>query len=154
MEISPPYIDYFEKEIEELNRRYHKLLIVCHGNSGALFDIMDSLEIPTINLNLELSKALLKVPSNRRSRRVGELVAEMIKECKSQRIYFNHIELLFHPVLQLDPVRLFMNLSRNKTLIIAWSGAYQNGILTYAESGHPEYKEYRDVDAKIITIKE
>jgi hypothetical protein len=81
-------------------------------------------------------------------------VAEMIKECKSQRIYFNHIELLFHPVLQLDPVRLFMNLSRNKTLIIAWSGEYQNGILTYAESGHPEYKEYRDVDAKIITIKE
>jgi hypothetical protein len=35
MEISPPYTDYIKK-LEELNMRYHKLLIVCNGNSGGV----------------------------------------------------------------------------------------------------------------------
>lgn len=81
MELSPPYERYLQKELEELKRSYHKLLIICNGNSSALSDSMAALGIPTINLNLELSKALLKVPSNRRSLRVGEIVAEIIKEC-------------------------------------------------------------------------
>src|SRR5690606_27195921 len=113
MELLPPYEGYLQKELEELKRSYHKLLIVCNGNSSALSNSMTALGIPTINLNLELSKALLKVPSNRRSLRVSEIVAKIIKECTSDAIYFNHIELLLHQDLQIDPVRLFLNLSRN-----------------------------------------
>lgn len=154
MKLSPPYEVFLQKEINELQRSYHKLLIICNGNSDALSDCMTSLGIPTINLNLELSKALLKVPSSHRSRRAGEIVAEIIRVCKSGKIYFNHIELLFHPTLQLDPIRLFLNLSRNKVLIISWSGKFKNGVLTYAEFGHPEYREYKDIEAKVITLKE
>jgi hypothetical protein len=154
MELLPPYEGYLQKELEELKRSYHKLLIVCNGNSSALSNSMTALGIPTINLNLELSKALLKVPSNRRSLRVSEIVAKIIKECTSDAIYFNHIELLLHQDLQIDPVRLFLNLSRNQTLIVFWGGEYKDGVLTYAEFGHPEYREYRDVEAKVITLKE
>lgn len=155
MKLSPPYEVFLQKEINELQRSYHKLLIIVGaGNSDLLSDCMTSLGIPMINLNLELSKALLKEPSSRRSRRAGEIVAEIIRECKSDKIYFNHIELLFHPTLQLDPIRLFLNLSRNKVLIISWSGNFKNGVLTYAEFGHPEYREYKDIEAKVITLKE
>ena len=122
MELIPPYEVFLQKDLEELKRSYHKLLIICNRNSDLLSDCMTSLGIPMINLNLELSKALLKEPSSRRSRRAGEIVAEIIRECKSGKIYFNHIELLFHPTLQLDPIKLFLNLSRNKVLIISWSG--------------------------------
>ena len=148
-------ISAFKSELDNLNNCYYKLLIVCGANRDPMFtEMIEDLKIPTINLNLELSKALLEIPINRRSRKVREIVEKIIWDCHSNKIYFNHIELLFHPDLNQDPLKLFLPLSRNKTLIISWTGEYKSGILTFAEFGHPEYKAYREVEAKIISIGE
>ena len=54
----------------------------------------------------------------------------------------NKLEMLFDAALALNPLQLLQSLSRNVTLVVAWSGAYADGKLIYAEAGHPEYWEY------------
>jgi len=148
-------ISTFKNELNELNNRYHKLLIVCGADRNEAFGkIIEDLNIPTVNLNLELSRALLEIPISRRSRKTGEIVERLIWDCQSDIIYFDHIEFLFNPDLRQDPVKLLMNLSRNKTLIISWPGEYKKGVLTYAEFGHAEYRTYSQVEAGIISISD
>ena len=54
----------------------------------------------------------------------------------------DNTEILFHPDLGHDPLRLLQNLSRNRTVVASWSGTAQDGRLTYAAPGHPEYRRY------------
>ena len=65
---------------------------------------------------------------------------------------FKNIELLFHAALKTDPMRLFKNISRNKTLIVAWNGVIKDNYLIYAAPGHPDYKKYPTNDLNFINL--
>jgi hypothetical protein len=66
----------------------------------------------------------------------------------------NNIELLFEPSLQQEPLALLQELSRNKSLIVAWGGSYneQTRVLTYAEPGHPEYRRYERPEVIVLAM--
>jgi hypothetical protein len=66
----------------------------------------------------------------------------------------DNIELLFDPGLHQNPLGLLKELSRNKSLVVAWGGAYyeEHQILTYAEPGHPEYQKYERPEVPVLTM--
>jgi hypothetical protein len=66
----------------------------------------------------------------------------MLSESNEEVVLLDNIEILFDPSLQQDPLRLLLNLSRNRTLVVSWNGQIKNNILSYAEPGHPEYRRY------------
>ena len=43
-------------------------------------------------------------------------------------------------------------LSGNRTVVATWSGTYVGGTLTYAEPGHPEFVQFKKVDAVVIPV--
>jgi len=146
-------VSTIKKELEQIRYRRHQLLIICGVNSTKLIqDITDELAIPCINLSLKLSEELLEVPVTRRSRKVSQLVDKLVSESTEEILCFEHIELLFHPQLQQDPMRILENVSRNKIILVSWRGHYVNGRLTYAEPEHPEYHVYNELEASVITI--
>ena len=49
------------------------------------------------------------------------------------------------------PAAALQGLSRNRTLIVAWGGNCEDGVLTYAEPGHPEYRRYERPEALIVS---
>lgn len=63
-------------------------------------------------------------------------------------------DVLFEPSLQQEPLALLQELSRNKSLIVAWGGSYdeQNRLLIYAEPGHPEYRCYERPEVIVVAI--
>jgi len=142
-----------QKELEQIRYRRHQLLIICGSNGiKALRDITSELNIPCINLNLRLSEELLEVPVNRRSRKVSQLVDRIVNETEGDILCLEHIELLFQPQLQQDPMRILENISRNKVILVGWNGEYENGSLTYAEPEHPEYRQYNGLEASVIVV--
>jgi hypothetical protein len=88
-------------------------------------------------------------------------------------VLLDNIEILFDVSLKQDPLRLLQGLSRNKTVVAAWSGeirtegrelrteldtSYDSSHITqssslylvYATPDHPEYKRYPVRDFLVV----
>lgn len=140
-----------KKELEQIHLRRHQLIIICGENRiKVIRAVSQELNIPCVNVNLILSEELLEIAIGRRSRKVTQLIDKIVSD-GGDVLCFNHIELLFHPQLQQDPMTIFENISRNKIVIIAWNGKFANGTLTYAKAGHQEYRLYNQLEAIVFT---
>jgi hypothetical protein len=65
-------------------------------------------------------------------------------------ILLDNLEILFDKDLKQDPLLLMQGISRNFTIVASWNGTWTNQRLTFAISGHPEYRFYDKIDAQII----
>jgi hypothetical protein len=36
--------------------------------------------------------------------------------------------------------------------VVAWNGTYTDGTLTYAEPGHPEFAQFKQVEALVVPL--
>jgi hypothetical protein len=111
--------------------------------------------MPYLNLNLHLSQRLLELTGKQRPLRVRRSLAEIIDNHPGPTLAVDNIELLFEPSLHQDPLALLKELSRNKSLIVAWGGPYddQRQVLTYAEPGHPEYRRYERPGVNVVMMR-
>lgn len=106
-----------------------------------------------LNLNLELSRNLLDISVEERPSSIQKCIMDLFPP-EEDIILLDNTELLFTPELQIDPLRLFQIISREKILIVSWNGTYDGNTLTYAEPNHPEYRTYttQGVHAEIIPV--
>jgi len=103
-----------------------------------------------LNLGLALSQRLLDISSQQRPAQAPIALANVLAGQEPVMLY--DIELLFEPALQLDPLRALKAASRSRILFALWPGTFEGGNLTYAEPGHPEYKQYRPADLADILV--
>lgn len=146
-------IEYaLQQAIQEINdgvRRHRFIIVTSHK------DISDkqakSAGVILLNLNLILSERLMNIPQSKRSRSISSVINEIIEDYpRTHVLLVNHFELLFLSELEQDPIRLFEDLSRERTIVLIWPGAYEDGMLSYAQPWHSEYREFVNVDASII----
>lgn len=136
--------------------RFYRLVLVVGpmgaGKTPLLRALSQEAEIPYINLNLKLSQRLLDLTARQRALRVSRVLADIVDAQAGDAVCLDNIELLFEPELHQDPLGCLQRLSRTKTLIVAWGGAWQGAALTYAHPGHPEYAYYNHPDAVIVPV--
>lgn len=114
------------------------------GKSALLRTLKDSTDAPLLNVNLQLSRRLLELNERSRILRLPRILDDLVEaEARgADTVLLDNTELLFDAGLQQDPLRLLQNLSRHRTIVAAWLGSVRNGVLTYAEPSHPEYRSY------------
>lgn len=144
-------------KINQAHELYHRLVLVV-GPSGAgktsLFqEVSKRSGFGYMNLNLELSRALLELTERQRILKLPLLVDEIIGKMGAQVILMDNIEILFEVSLKQDPLRLLQHISRNLTLTAAWNGTVAGGNLTYAAPNHPEYRRYPAHDLLVVTLE-
>lgn len=120
------------------------------GKTTALHDVHKRTDAPQLNINLELSRRMLDLTDQQRSLRLPRLLDEIIRASASEVVLLDNIEILFDTSLNQDPLRLLQGLSRNKTVVAAWSGYIESEHLVYATPGHPEYRRYPIQDLLIV----
>lgn len=134
---------------------YYRLTILVgesgSGKSEMLRQADNKHGVAVINLNLELSQALLDLTPKQRILRLPELL-DQIAEQASEPLILDNLELIFDQNLKQDPLKLLKNISRNRAVVASWNGALADGRLTYAESGHPEYRSYETKDFLTVTV--
>ena len=145
-------------EITGAETLYHRLVIVAgppgSGKSFALRELQRLRGWPRVNLNFTLSEKLLELNVKQRALRVGRLVEDIVGEHAGDVLLLDNLELLFHPDLSQDPLRLLQSLSRNRTIVAAWRGEYIGTSLTYAAPGHPEYRRYEEPQVGIVSSQD
>jgi Cdc6-like AAA superfamily ATPase len=109
------------------------------------------------NVSLELASVSPTDSSTRTPFSIPEVLRSIVGAPGGKVSLLDHIELLFVPPLQLDVLRLLRDLSRTDPLVVAWPGEYKVDKLTYAQPGHPEFREYRQPESwpgvKVLSLR-
>ncbi|MFZ3132910.1 MAG: BREX-3 system P-loop-containing protein BrxF [Desulfosporosinus sp.] len=149
----PNEIEYtLQQAIKEVNDgiRRHRLIVIT-SCQNITEEQAKTAGVILLNLNLKLSERLIDIAQSKRSRAISVVINEIIEDYpKDGVLLVDHFEILFLPELEQDPIRLFEDLSRERTLVLLWPGAYKDGVLSYAQPWHSEYREFAKVDALII----
>ena len=140
----------------QVGNNFSKLLMLVgpafSGKTQCLKEVSERINIPQLNLGVELSKKLIELSIKQQVLRVSGLTKEIINNVHSDVALVDNIEILFNPDLKVDPIRLLLNCSRNKTLVVAFSGMHVDDSIIYAEPQHPEYKKFKVEDYKVISF--
>lgn len=140
-------VDAVVSATQDASGRYHRLIVIVApqggGKTAVLKQAKNLLNAAWVNLGLELSRRLLEMTERQRALRLQRVLDDILLPYPlEQVVILDNIEILFDPSLALHPLNLLQSLSRNRMLIAAWSGGIENGWLTYASPGHPEYQRY------------
>lgn len=145
-----------DEAIKQAANQYYRLVLLVgrsgSGKTGLLQSVSKEKGYPLVNVNLSISQKMLELTKGQRSKRVERLFKELLDGLEGDVVLLDNLELLFEPTLEIDPLRLLQMRSRNRTLVVSWNGTFENDALNYAESGHPEYQSYRQVDALVIPM--
>ena len=140
--------------VAEVEIQYYRLALVIGGSGTGktllLKGLSRMLGTPMVNVNLELARMLIEIPASRRSPSVSRLMGQIVSVADSDRVILDNTEILFHPSLQTDPLKLFQNLSRNRTIIASWQGSVEEDEIVYAAPGWPERRRYGA--AGVVTV--
>jgi len=138
-----------DKVIQSINQAaelYHRLVMLVApagaGKTAALKDVHERTAVPLVNVNLELTRRMLDLTERQRALQLPRLLAEIVGASAADVVLLDNIEILFDVSLKQDPLRLLQGLSRNKTVVAAWSGTIDGEHMVYATPDHPEYKRY------------
>ncbi|HAT8643598.1 BREX-3 system P-loop-containing protein BrxF [Legionella pneumophila] len=144
--------------IQSTKDLYHRLVILVgragSGKTSILRDIANDYGTTIINVNLEVSNELLELTEKQRSLYLPQIFSQITDKAKSSVVILDNLEIIFDRNLNQDPLRLLQSLSRNCTIVASWNGVVTAGKLSYAELGHPEYRNYDLIDTLIVNIDE
>ena len=144
--MAEPLADRVIKRIGQAAELYHRLVMlvapVGAGKTAALQDVHERTAAPLVNVNLELSRRMLDLTERQRALQLPRLLAEIVGISAADVVLLDNVEVLFDVSLKQDPLRLLQGLSRNKTVVAAWSGSIDGEHMVYATPDHPEYKRY------------
>jgi len=152
--MSEPLADRVIQRIGQAAELYHRLVMLVApagaGKTAALQDVHKCTAAPLINVNLTLSRRMLDLTERQRALQLPRLLSEIVGASAADVVLLDNIEVLFDVSLKQDPLRLLQGLSRNKTVVAAWSGSIADKHLLYATPDHPEYRRYPLRDFLIV----
>ena len=152
--IAEPLADRVIKRIGQAAELYHRLVMLVApasaGKTAALQDVHARTAAPLVNVNLELSRRMLDLTERQRALQLPRLLSEIAGSAATEVVLLDNIEVLFDVLLKQDPLRLLQGLSRNKTVVAAWSGSIDGEHMVYATPDHPEYRRYPVRDFLVV----
>jgi hypothetical protein len=144
--MAEPLADSVIRKIGQAAEMYHRLVMLVApagaGKTVALHEVRERTKAPLVNVNLDLSRRMLDLTERQRALQLPRLLAEIVGTSAADVVLLDNIEVLFDISLKQDPLRLLQGLSRNKTVVAAWSGSIDGRHMVYATPDHPEYRRY------------
>lgn len=133
-------------------KRNKTLILICL-NYKEFLKHNEIKDLITINLGLDLSRALKEYPAEFRVNKFLDEINNIFVKVASDYILVKNIDILFNPEYKLNVLNYFINLSRNKLVFIEWPGQLKGRILEYSQINYPDYQKYNIKDYKIACVK-
>lgn len=151
--MAEPLQDKVKRSLQAAEGMYHRLVLLVggtgSGKTGVLREVAVDFGTEIINVNLALSTELLELTAKQRALRLPGILNQVVDKALLP-VVLDNIEILFDKDLKQDPLRLLQGISRNRSVVASWNGTLSKGKLTYAETGHPEYRCYDKIDNLIV----
>ncbi|MGD9567041.1 MAG: BREX-3 system P-loop-containing protein BrxF [Sedimentibacter sp.] len=137
-------------EIDKLIDTYNDYLIISLVHIDTIKNKFNDYKI--LELSELLSSELIKIEQGRRSMGVENIMRNIFSSVNGNNIIVNNIDILFNPSYKLDIIKLFVQLSRNRTVLVQWPGRLDSNALIYSEPQYEDYKRYSINDYNIICL--
>lgn len=138
-------------EIEKILKTYNDYLIISLVDLETIKTKFKDFKV--IELGQVLSKELTKINKDKRNLEVVKTMGCIFSEIDVSGIIVTNIDILFNPSYKLDIIKLFIQLSRNKTVIVQWPGKLESNNLVYSEPKYEDYKKYEINNYNIICLR-
>ena len=152
--MAEPLADGVIRRIGQSSELYYRLILLVApaggGKTAALQDVHERTAALLVNVNLELSRRMLDLTDRQRTLQLPQILAGIVGVSEAAIVLLDNVEILFDVSLKQDPLRLLQGLSRDKTVVAAWSGSVDGDHLLYATPDHPEYRRYPLRDFLIV----
>jgi hypothetical protein len=116
------------------------------GKTALLQGLAERTQTSIFSVGDELGRRLAVVPKKHRQLEAGKILREIADQrTNGDLLLVDNIELLFDASLQLSPLDLLKREAHARRAVAVWPGELRQGgspRLTYAEMGHPEYRDY------------
>ncbi|MEI6207843.1 MAG: BREX-3 system P-loop-containing protein BrxF [Desulfuromonadales bacterium] len=143
----PEVMERLELLVKDIQALQSKLVLLIGttgaGKSALLRHLATRRCTRVLNVGAELGKRLAALPIRDRRLQAKEILSSLAAESASEDLLLlDNLELLFDQTLRLDPLDLLKRYAHAQRVVAVWPGEICRGRLTYAEMGHPEYKDY------------
>ena len=136
---------------------FHACLLLVHPEVRRLEDAANELLSvygwPGLSVGRELGAVLLSEPPARRSRTARRWIETRLGQMAPGPVLCTEIDLLFEPMLKLNPLGLLRHASRVTQLVVTWPGSYLGYVLAYAAPGHGHYRTWRKPEVPIVVLE-
>jgi hypothetical protein len=136
-----------DRLVDEIAALHGKLILLVGrpgcGKTALLAELANRRGAKVMNVGAALGKRLAALPQRQRALQAFVAMRKLADEYASgDLLLLDNIELLFDPMLKLDPLNLLKRHAHARRVVAVWPGELRDGRLIYAEIGHPEYQDY------------
>jgi len=106
-----------------------------------------------VNCRTFLTEELLEMVPKVRAQEAAGMINKALEVLKAEVIVLDDMQVLFAPVLQVDPLQLLKQLGRKYSIVAAWPGEFDGENLRIAAVGHATPKVFDATGLTIIQIE-
>lgn len=144
-------VDY----VQELKGSQEKLVLLVGKPGSGKSKIMRELGLNRgwryVDCRELVTDELLELVPKARPQEAPRLMDKLLEAERAEVILLDNVQVMFTPMLNLDPLVLLRQLGRKHAIVAAWPGEYADGRLAFTEPGLPA-KRFPAGDLKIIEI--
>lgn len=107
-----------------------------------------------INCRTFLSEELLEMVPKMRAQEAPGLITKALEAYKAEVIVLDDMQVMFAPVLQVDPLQLLKQLGKKFTIVAAWPGEFDGASLKIDSAGQSVPRQYEAKGLTIIQIEQ
>ncbi|MDU2066094.1 MAG: BREX-3 system P-loop-containing protein BrxF [Sporomusaceae bacterium] len=123
--------------LREVEATPNKLVLIVGkagaGKSKILRELGDTRGFRYLDCRYLVTDELIDLVPKARQEQAAGIMDEVLRGFSVETFLLDGIELLFKPVLCLEPLAILRQLSRKYSLIVAWPGEYSNGQLIFCD---------------------
>ncbi len=131
---------------EELADDEERILFIVGGAGSGKSKLIRDLSVREgwmkFNAKDLVEEDILLVPHTKRQAAVQENVCKILGTSKADVILLDDVEILFAPILCLDPVTLLKSISTKFPLVVGWKGRREDGYLFLEHNNNPDYYKH------------
>jgi hypothetical protein len=99
-----------------------------------------------------VTEELLELVPKARPQQAPAIMAKILGQMNAQVVLLDGMQVLFAPVLHLDPLFLLRQLSKKQMIITAWPGEFDGKNLLFHPLGQAENLRFAVADSKVIAL--
>ncbi len=145
-------VDY----VQELKGSQEKLVLLVGKPGSGKSKIMRELGLNRgwryVDCRELVTDELLELVPKARPQEAPRIMDRLLEAERAEVILLDNVQVLFTPMLNLDPLVLLRQLGKKHSIVAAWPGEYADGKLAYSEPGLPAAKRFPAGDLRVIEI--
>ncbi len=152
----PVTIQRVIESVREVEQNSERLVLIVgqpgSGKSKVMRELARMRGWVYVDCRTLITEEFLELVPKVRSQEAPQYIGKALDKVQADTILLDSTQILFAPILQIAPLELLKQLSRKRPVVAAWPGTYSDGVLTYAQAGQKETKQYEAGNLKVIQI--